>query len=53
MFSTILHVVQVLSALALIGIILIQQGKGASMGAAFGSGASATNGPCTPSTTAA
>ncbi|HAZ60437.1 MAG TPA: preprotein translocase subunit SecG [Gammaproteobacteria bacterium] len=42
MFSTILHVVQVLSALALIGIILIQQGKGASMGAAFGAGASAT-----------
>ena len=42
MFSTILHVVQVLSALALIGIILIQQGKGASMGAAFGAGASST-----------
>jgi preprotein translocase subunit SecG len=42
MLYTLLHVVQVLSALALIGIILIQQGKGASMGAAFGAGASAT-----------
>lgn len=42
MLYTLLHVIQVLSALALIGIILLQQGKGASMGAAFGAGASAT-----------
>ncbi len=35
-------VVQLLSALALIGLVLIQHGKGADMGAAFGSGASGT-----------
>jgi len=40
--QTILFVVQVLVALALIGLILMQQGKGANAGAAFGSGASAT-----------
>lgn len=33
-------VAQVLSALAMIGLILVQHGKGADMGAAFGSGAS-------------
>jgi preprotein translocase subunit SecG len=33
-------VVQVLSALAIIGLVLMQHGKGADMGAAFGSGAS-------------
>ena len=33
-------VVQLLSALAMIGLVLVQQGKGADMGAAFGSGAS-------------
>src|SRR4051812_39842668 len=32
--------VQILTALAMIGLILIQHGKGADMGAAFGSGAS-------------
>ncbi len=32
--------VQILSALAMIGVILVQHGKGADMGAAFGSGAS-------------
>ncbi len=37
---TIVVVVQVLSALAIIGLVLIQHGKGADMGAAFGSGAS-------------
>lgn len=37
---TILLTVQVLSALAMIGLILVQHGKGADMGAAFGSGAS-------------
>lgn len=40
--QTLLMVVQVLTAVALIGFILIQQGKGADAGAAFGSGASAT-----------
>lgn len=33
-------VVQVLSALLIIGLVLLQHGKGADMGAAFGSGAS-------------
>ena len=33
-------VVQILSALAMVGLILVQHGKGADMGAAFGSGAS-------------
>ena len=37
---TLLLAVQMLSALAMIGLILIQHGKGADMGAAFGSGAS-------------
>lgn len=39
---TVLVVVQVLVAVALIGLILIQHGKGADAGAAFGSGASGT-----------
>ena len=34
--------VHVIIAITLIGLVLIQQGKGASMGAAFGSGASST-----------
>lgn len=38
--STVLLVVMILSALTMIGLILIQHGKGADMGAAFGSGAS-------------
>lgn len=37
---TLIVVIQVLSALAIIGLVLIQHGKGADMGAAFGSGAS-------------
>ena len=37
---TIILAVQMLSALAMIGLILIQHGKGADMGAAFGSGSS-------------
>jgi preprotein translocase subunit SecG len=36
----ILIAVQILSALAMTGLILLQHGKGADMGAAFGSGAS-------------
>ena len=39
-FLTILLAVQMLTALAMIGLILIQHGKGADMGAAFGSGSS-------------
>ena len=34
------RVIQVLSALIIIGLVLLQHGKGADMGAAFGSGAS-------------
>ncbi|HEY6773927.1 MAG TPA: preprotein translocase subunit SecG, partial [Oxalicibacterium sp.] len=37
---TIIIVVQVLSALVIIGLVLLQHGKGADMGASFGSGAS-------------
>ena len=39
-FATLILAVQMLSALAMIGLILIQHGKGADMGAAFGSGTS-------------
>ncbi|CAH0532710.1 Protein-export membrane protein SecG [Vibrio stylophorae] len=38
----ILLVVYLLAALALIGLVMIQQGKGADMGASFGAGASNT-----------
>ncbi len=37
---TLILAVQLLSALAMIGLVLIQHGKGADMGASFGSGAS-------------
>jgi preprotein translocase subunit SecG len=37
---TLIIVVQMLSALAMIGLVLVQHGKGADMGAAFGSGSS-------------
>lgn len=40
--QTILTVLQVFLSLGLIGLVLIQHGKGADAGAAFGSGASAT-----------
>ena len=39
-FLTAILAIQMLSALAMIGLILIQHGKGADMGAAFGSGSS-------------
>ncbi len=39
---TVLVVIQVLAAIALIGLVLLQHGKGADAGAAFGSGASGT-----------
>lgn len=38
--TTLLIVVQVISAIAIIVLVLLQHGKGADMGAAFGSGAS-------------
>lgn len=37
---TVVLAVQILTALAMIGLILVQHGKGADMGAAFGSGSS-------------
>lgn len=37
---TVIVVLQVVSALTIIGLVLLQHGKGADMGAAFGSGAS-------------
>ena len=39
-FFSIILLVHVLSALGVIGLVLVQHGKGADMGAAFGSGAS-------------
>ena len=39
LFSTVL-VIHILAALSVIGLVLVQHGKGADMGAAFGSGAS-------------
>ena len=42
MLQTVLLVIHVLIAIALISIILLQQGRGATAGAAFGSGASST-----------
>lgn len=40
MLANVILTVQILAALGMIGLILIQHGKGADMGAAFGSGAS-------------
>ena len=42
MFYSILMIVQVLLAVGVIALVLLQHGKGADAGAAFGSGASAT-----------
>ncbi len=39
-FASVILAVQMLSALGMIGLILIQHGKGADMGASFGSGSS-------------
>ena len=39
-WMTLILAVQLLSALVMIGLVLIQHGKGADMGASFGSGAS-------------
>ena len=40
--ETVILIVHVLAAVTLVTLILLQQGKGADMGAAFGSGASST-----------
>lgn len=40
--NTLLHIVQVLVAVSLVVLVLVQHGKGADAGAAFGSGASST-----------
>ena len=42
MLRTILTIVQVLSALGIVGLVLLQRGKGADAGAGFGAGASGT-----------
>lgn len=42
MLETVVIVVHLLMALAVIGLVLIQQGKGADAGASFGAGASNT-----------
>ncbi|PKM29230.1 MAG: preprotein translocase subunit SecG [Gammaproteobacteria bacterium HGW-Gammaproteobacteria-11] len=42
MIETVVVVVHLLVAIALVGLVLIQQGKGAEAGASFGSGASGT-----------
>lgn len=39
-FASIILAVQIMAALGMVGLILLQHGKGADMGAAFGSGAS-------------
>ncbi len=39
-WTTILQAIQLLTALVMIGLVLVQHGKGADMGASFGSGAS-------------
>jgi preprotein translocase subunit SecG len=40
MFSNVVVVLQILAAVAMIGLVLVQHGKGADMGASFGSGSS-------------
>ena len=40
--ETVIVVVHVIVAIAIVGLVLLQQGKGADAGAAFGSGASST-----------
>ncbi len=42
MISSALYIVHILVCIAIVGLVLIQQGKGADAGAAFGSGASGT-----------
>ena len=40
LWTTVIHAIQLLTALTMIGLVLIQHGKGADMGASFGSGSS-------------
>ena len=40
LWSNLLFILQILSAVTMIGLVLLQHGKGADMGASFGSGAS-------------
>ncbi|HBN16336.1 MAG TPA: preprotein translocase subunit SecG, partial [Pseudohongiella sp.] len=40
--ETLIVVVHVIAAIAIVGLVLLQQGKGADAGAAFGSGSSQT-----------
>lgn len=42
MIETVIIVVHLMAAIALVGLVLIQQGKGADAGASFGAGASGT-----------
>jgi preprotein translocase subunit SecG len=42
MLRTILTILQVLSAVSIVGLVLLQRGKGADAGAGFGAGASGT-----------
>jgi preprotein translocase subunit SecG len=42
MLKTVLTVLQVFSAIAIVGLVLLQRGKGADAGAGFGAGASGT-----------
>jgi preprotein translocase subunit SecG len=42
MLRTVLTILQVLSAFAIVGLVLLQRGKGADAGAGFGAGASGT-----------
>ena len=42
MIETVIVVLHLLVAIAVVGLVLMQQGKGAEAGASFGSGASAT-----------
>ena len=42
MLRTVLTILQVVSALAIVGLVLLQRGKGADAGAGFGAGASGT-----------
>ena len=46
--ETLVNVVHIIAAVVLIGVVLLQSGKGADMGAAFGGGGSAVFGPSGP-----
>lgn len=46
--ETLVNVVHIIAAVVLIGVVLLQSGKGADMGAAFGGGGSTVFGPSGP-----